>query len=253
MFETGTNEWRQFDTWPPQQPASAARSILHDQGKLSFEPPADSTRLAFDEYLSDPAKPVPYIDQDRVSGMTGDYMIARPALRLAPARCAGLSDGPVLDGGRDARRADRGSTCSSPPRGTDSDWIVKLIDVYPDDYPRSEARTRRTSSMGGYQQLVRGDVMRGKFRNSFEKPEPFVPGKPDDGELHAARRRCTPSGPATGSWCRCRARGFRWSIATRRSSSTSTRRRSRTSRKRRSACTDRARWPRISKSSESTH
>jgi putative CocE/NonD family hydrolase len=61
--------------------------------------------------------------------------------------------------------------------GTDADWIVKLIDVYPDDYP-DPSNNPAGVRMGGYQQLVRGDVMRGKFRNSFEKPEPFLPGQP---------------------------------------------------------------------------
>ena len=62
--------------------------------------------------------------------------------------------------------------------------------------------------MGGYQQLVRGDVMRGKFRNSFEKPEPFEPGEADDGQVHHAGHAATRSAPGTGSWCRCRARWF---------------------------------------------
>jgi len=61
--------------------------------------------------------------------------------------------------------------------GTDSDWIVKLIDVYPDDYPEPKENPREVR-MGGYEQLVRGDVMRGKFRNSFEHPEPFTPDQP---------------------------------------------------------------------------
>ena len=69
--------------------------------------------------------------------------------------------------------------------GTDSDWIVKLIDVYPDDYPDPNPNPAGVR-MGGYQQLVRGDVMRGKFRNSFEKPEPFVPDQPDAGAIHPA-------------------------------------------------------------------
>ena len=61
--------------------------------------------------------------------------------------------------------------------GTDSDWVVKLIDVYPDDYPDAKTNPKEVR-MGGYQQLVRGDVIRGKFRNSFEKPEPFEPNQP---------------------------------------------------------------------------
>ena len=61
--------------------------------------------------------------------------------------------------------------------GTDSDWVVKLVDVYPDDYPDPDANPTGVR-LGGYQQLVRGDVIRGKFRTSLEKPEPFEPGKP---------------------------------------------------------------------------
>ena len=106
--------------------------------------------------------------------------------------------------------------------GTDSDWVVKLIDVYPDDYPDPNPNPTGVR-MGGYQQLVRGDVMRGKFRNSFEKPEPFAPGKPTRGQVHAARRLPHLPHAATGSWCRCRAAGSRWSTATRRRSWTSIR------------------------------
>ena len=91
--------------------------------------------------------------------------------------------------------------------GTDSDWVVKLIDVYPDDYPDPNPNPTGVQ-MGGYQQLVRGEVMRGKFRNSFEKPEPFEPGKPTQVEVHAARRLPHVPRRATGSWCRCRARWF---------------------------------------------
>ena len=71
--------------------------------------------------------------------------------------------------------------------GTDADWVVKLIDVYPDDYPDPDPNPAGVQ-MGGYQQLVRGDVMRGKFRNSFEKPEPFEPGKPTPVEVRDAGR-----------------------------------------------------------------
>ena len=61
--------------------------------------------------------------------------------------------------------------------GTDADWVVKLIDVYPDDYPDPDPNPTHVK-MGGYQQMVRGDIFRGKFRSGFEKPEPFEPGKP---------------------------------------------------------------------------
>jgi predicted acyl esterase len=111
--------------------------------------------------------------------------------------------------------------------GTDSDWVVKLIDVYPEDYPDPDPNPAGVH-MGGYQQLIRGEAMRGKFRNSYSKPEPFVPGKMEKVEWampdinHCFRR-------ATGSWCRCRAPGSRWWTATRRSSRISTTPRPRTS------------------------
>ena len=90
--------------------------------------------------------------------------------------------------------------------GTDSDWVVKLIDVYPDDYPDPDPNPTALK-MGGYQQLVRGDVMRGKFRDSFESPEPFEPGKPTTVRMkmndvyHTFR-------PGTGSWSRSSPRWF---------------------------------------------
>ena len=107
--------------------------------------------------------------------------------------------------------------------GTDSDWVVKLIDVYPDNYPEPTQAAdpalaqRAAARMGGYQQLVRGEAMRGKFRNSFEKPEPFEPGRVTKVEyvmpdvLHTFRA-------GTGSWCRSRAPGSRSSTSTRRRS-----------------------------------
>ena len=131
-------------------------------------------RQAFDEYTSDPSHPVEYIDKIEI-GMTGDYMIQDQ--RIAARR----PDVLVYSGG-DLKED---LTIAGPIQarlfvstsGTDSDWVVKLIDVYPDDYPRRTPDAAAVK-LGGYQQLVRGDVMRGKFRNSLSKPEPFVPGQP---------------------------------------------------------------------------
>jgi hypothetical protein len=173
VFETGTNEWRKYDHWPPRNPKH--RSIyLAGQGGLSFEPPGNSDGPSFDEYQSDPAHPVEYIDQIE-TGMTGDYMIQDQ--RVAARRPDVLVyTGPSLE---------RAFTMSGPiearlfvsTSGTDSDWVVKLIDVYPDDY-RASLTDPASAKLGGYQQLVRGDVMRGKFRNGLDKPEPFVPDGP---------------------------------------------------------------------------
>ena len=173
VFETGTNQWKRHDAWPPR--AVRRRSLfLQSQGGLAFEPPSKPADPAFDEYLSDPAHPVEYIDQVEIR-MTGDYMIQDQ--RVAARRPD------VLVYESDALPADM--TIAGPIQarmfvstsGTDSDWVVKLIDVYPDDFASADS-TPPTVKFGGYQQLVRGDVMRGKFRNSLEKPEPFVPNQP---------------------------------------------------------------------------
>lgn len=172
VFETGTNLWRQEEKWPPV--ASRPRSLyLHADGKLSFSEPANAA-AAFDEYLSDPAKPVPYIDWTEV-GLSSNYMVADQ--RFAARRPDVLVyQTDILE--RDLRLAgpiEVDLTVSTT--GTDSDWIVKIIDVYPDDYPDPVENPMKIR-MGGFQQLIRGDVMRGKFRNSFETPEAFQPGKP---------------------------------------------------------------------------
>lgn len=172
VFETGTNVWRRYDAWPPK--GSAPRLLyLQENGRLGWEAPKTSGE-AFDEYVSDPTKPVPYIDRV-VIGMDPDYMVADQ--RFASRRPD------VLTYQTDVLAEDL--TLSGPVKvtlhvsttGTDSDWVVKLIDVYPDDYPDPDPNPKGVK-MGGYQQLLRGDVFRGRYRNSYEKPEAFEPGKP---------------------------------------------------------------------------
>lgn len=174
VFETGTNQWRKHDVWPPK--SSQPKSLyLRAGGKLSLEAPdASNPADVRDEYPSDPAKPVPYQDKI-VIGMSGDYMIEDQ--RFAARRPD------VLVYQTDPLEEDM--TLVGPIQvelhvstsGTDSDFVVKLVDVYPDDYPDPEPNSAGVR-MGGFQQLVRGDVMRGKFRNSFEKPEAFTPDQP---------------------------------------------------------------------------
>ena len=177
VFETGRNQWRRMDAWPPPQ-AVAKDLYLAPGGRLLWQPPADAE--AFDQYVSDPAKPVPYINHVAI-GMTREHMVDDQ--RFASRRPD------VLTYMTDVLESD--VTVAGPIRpslhvstsGTDSDWVVKLIDVYPDTYPEpSQAADpvlaqRAASRMGGYQQLVRGEVMRGKFRTSYEHPEPFEPGR----------------------------------------------------------------------------
>lgn len=171
VFETGTHRWRRFDAWPPKQ-AQERTLYFHARGVLNFNAPSAGAD-AFDEYVSDPAKPVPYTME-----MTTGYPRSYPVhdQRFAASR----PDVLVYE----TEPLEEDLTFVGPlaaalhvsTTGTDSDWVIKLIDVYAGDFPDPKPNPANIA-MGGYQQLVRGDVFRGKFRNSFEKPEPFEPGK----------------------------------------------------------------------------
>jgi hypothetical protein len=193
VFETGDNRWRKFDAWPPKD-AAPVTFYFSGKERLARGPEGNAAK-AFDEYLSDPNRPVPYLGYIAM-GMTSDYMTEdqrfaaqRPDVLLyqtEPLTQDLTVTGPV------SVHLDVSTT------GTDSDFVVKLIDVYPGDYRETppaaitgaagaaavgqppfplQRPPANTVRMGGYQQLVRGEPFRGKFRNSFEKPEPFVPGK----------------------------------------------------------------------------
>jgi putative CocE/NonD family hydrolase len=170
VFETGTNQWRRYDQWPPAN-VEARTLYLREDGELSFDAPGGGS--AFDEYVSDPAKPVPFIPNISI-GMTREHMLDDQRFASTRTDVLTYATAPL----------DQDVTIAGPisPRlfvsttGTDSDWVVKLIDVYHGDFPNPDPNSAGVE-MGGYQQLVRGEAMRGKFRNSFEKPEPFEPGK----------------------------------------------------------------------------
>jgi uncharacterized protein len=170
VFETGTNEWRKFDQWPPKT-AAAKTFFLDEKGTLA----AQAGKSGFDEYVSDPNKPVPYL-QDVVMGMRGDYMTSDQRFASSRPDVLVYKTAPL----------DHDVTVYGPisvdlkvsTSGTDSDFDVKLIDVYPGDYPAYDTPPGPVP-MGGYQQLVRGEPFRGKFRKGFEKPVAFEPGKPE--------------------------------------------------------------------------
>jgi putative CocE/NonD family hydrolase len=172
MFETGTNQWRRYDSWPPKN-ITPKTLYLRPGGRLSFEAPADSSAPAYDEYVSDPAKPVPFIPNIAI-GMTNEHMLDDQ--RFASSRTD------VLVYATEPLEEDVTIAGPITPKlfvsttGTDSDWVVKLIDVYSGDFPNPKENPADVK-MGGYQQLVRGELMRGKFRDSFETPQPFEPGK----------------------------------------------------------------------------
>jgi len=174
VFETGTNQWRQYDAWPPKQSQSKAL-YLRAGGQLSFDAPPDTGGSEVsDDYVSDPAKPVPYVDFISI-GMAAEYMVADQ--RFAARRPDVLTyQTDVLHHDVTIAGAIEADLHVSTT-GTDSDWVVKLIDVYPDNYPDPNPNPAGVH-LGGFEQLIRGDVMRGKFRDSYEKPEPFIPEKP---------------------------------------------------------------------------
>jgi uncharacterized protein len=171
VFETGTNVWRKYDAWPPVKSEPKDFYLLAG-GALSHDKP--SSKTGADEFTSDPAKPVPFFNKT-VIGMDYDYMTGDQRF-VANRPDVLVYQTPVLE-------ADTTLTgeiqveLHVATTGTDADFIVKVIDVFPDDYPEPKDATPGVK-MAGYQQLIRGDVMRGKFRNSFEKPEAFTPGKP---------------------------------------------------------------------------
>lgn len=178
VFETGVNRWRKFETWPPKEGKAVAFALevggqLHQHGTGFLMVTPEAAKSHFDEFVSDPAKPVPYINKTNI-GMAQEYMTADQ--RFASHRPD------VLVYQTEALKEDM--TIAGPievelyvsTTGTDADFVVKLIDVYPDDFPDPNPNPTGVK-MGGYQQLVRGEPFRGKFRNSFEKPEPFKPGE----------------------------------------------------------------------------
>jgi putative CocE/NonD family hydrolase len=178
-FETGTNRWLRLPAWPAAgedgRPVRPTPLYLRAGMALSFKAPAES-EAPFDEYVSDPAKPVPFIprpvqpdqvvgnftrwrrwladDQRDASGRT-DVLAYETGVLEAPVKVSGA---PVAN-------------LVASTSGTDSDWVVKLIDVYPDEVPGHV-------EMGGYQLMVSADIFRGRYRESLETPHALASGEP---------------------------------------------------------------------------
>jgi uncharacterized protein len=170
IFVTGSNEWRNFETWPPKN-VMQKNLYFHPGESASFEIPKGNS--SYDEYVSDPLKPVPYAEAVHTNRtaeyMTDDQRFAsrRPDVEVYQTDI--LSEDITVTG---PLTADLFVTTT----GTDADFIVKLIDVFPSDTKAPEGADIKVP-LGDYQMLIRGEVFRAKYRNSFEKPEPFIPGK----------------------------------------------------------------------------
>ena len=172
LFQTGSDKWVQFDAWPPHD-AKKRELYFHEDGKLSFDAPVAGGET-FDSYVSDPAHPVPYrhrpIDMtypdDHPGGwytwLVEDQRFVDNRPDVLSWQTEELKEDVTLAGSVTAK-------LFAATTGSDSDWVVKLIDVYPENYPEKW-------QLSGYELMIADEVFRGRFRKSFEKPEPITPG-----------------------------------------------------------------------------
>jgi putative CocE/NonD family hydrolase len=170
VFETGSNQWRSYDQWPPKE-AKEKNIYLCAHGKLSFEPPTEESQQSSDSFTSDPNKPVPWssrtlirqghlwmVEDQRFASRRPDVLVYQSHVLTEDITIAG----PII------------ANLFVSTTGTDADWIVKLIDVYPGDAPDNRPNPANIR-MGDFQMLLAGEVFRSKYRNSFENPEPMIP------------------------------------------------------------------------------
>jgi len=161
VFETGANEWKQFSAWPPNN-VHKEKLYFHQNKSLVFNKPAVNKKN-FDEYISDPASPVPYT-QKTTQQMSREYMVEDQSFAAKRNDVLTFETGLLLQDVTIAGPITANLFVSTS--GTDADWVVKVIDVFPD-----------SAKTGSYEMLVRGDIIRGKYRNSYSNPEPFTPDK----------------------------------------------------------------------------
>ncbi|HLX90301.1 MAG TPA: CocE/NonD family hydrolase [Puia sp.] len=177
IFISGANVWKKFSQWPPAEKEDKPL-YFHSGGSLSWTKPGEGDGFA--EYISDPAKPVPYEDGVQFNRtrtyMTADQRFASRRPDVLVFQTDTLTDDITVTGNVVANIFTSIST-------TDADFVVKVIDVFPDNLSYndvdiySERDAANKYPMGGYQMLVRGEIFRGRFRKSYEHPEAFVPGK----------------------------------------------------------------------------
>jgi putative CocE/NonD family hydrolase len=173
-FQTGTNRWVSHEHWPPLEEVEERKLYFQRDGRLAFDPPAESEPQS-DSYVSDPARPVPYRTRpisptypgpDWREWLVQDQRFVHLRPDVLSWETEALKEEVVISGNLSAHLF--GATT-----GTDCDWIVKLIDVYPEDYQADR-------KLGGYQLMIANDVFRGRFRKGFVHPEPIEPGQVDE-------------------------------------------------------------------------
>ncbi len=181
-FRTGENVWEEYETWPPVTGIEERKLYLHAGGRLAFVPPREAGSGAHDDYVSDPDKPVPYRHRPITYNGWPEWQLEDQ--RLADGRTDVLSymseplEEDLTFAGEPIAHLFAATT------GSDSDWIVKLIDVYPQTYEPEPY-------MSGFQFMVAGEVFRARYRNSYETPEPVIPGKVTAYEISLRSRNHT--------------------------------------------------------------
>jgi putative CocE/NonD family hydrolase len=177
VFQTGSNEWKTYSTWPPKE-ATIKKLYVAENGKVSFDKPTSSD--AYDEYVSDPKDPVPYrsrpIEQTYGTGsrwytwLVEDQRFVDHRPDVLSWQSDTLTEDVTITGNIIAH-------LFASTTGSDADWVVKLIDVYPDQY-------KVEPKMSGYQLMIASEVFRGRYRNSFEKPEAITPNKVEEYKIN---------------------------------------------------------------------
>jgi putative CocE/NonD family hydrolase len=173
-FQTGSNQWVKYAAWPPVQNVVHRKLYFRSGARLAFAPPTQTGAKAYDSYLSDPAHPVPYrhrpVEETYGPGSHWYTWLVEDQrfVYLRPDTIAWET--PVLD--HDVTvTGDIAAHLFAATSGSDSDWVVKLIDVYPEHYPQD-------LPMSGYQLMIADEIFRGRFRKSFEHPVPVTPNQP---------------------------------------------------------------------------
>ncbi len=168
LFDTGTNEWRRFDEWPVKG-SKTVRLYLHADGAAGLKKkPSEKgqSETGYDAYISDPETPVPYYPRPNLGGWQRDFMVQDQRFALQRPDVLVYSTPPLK---KDLKLCGRATAkLFASTEGTDTDWVVKLIDEYPNDY--------RDPELLGFQRMIHGQIFRAKFRKSFSEPEPVMPG-----------------------------------------------------------------------------
>jgi hypothetical protein len=179
-FQTGSNVWKSYNQWPPKQGIEFRKLFFRADGKLTFDMPIEPE--AFDSYVSDPANPVPYRPRPITPTYPGkdwpvwllqDQRFVEHRPDVLSWKTDPLVDDVVVTG-------DIVADLFASTSGSDSDWAVKLIDVYPEDYQKitdEDSEKGASPVLNGYELIVADDILRGRFRNGFDTPEPITPGK----------------------------------------------------------------------------